>query len=69
MAPSREGPGPVSTGGTQWQKTHFWNDIAQAACTAAGQVQCSAEEYRDGLRYVIDELRTAVKASEEMGRG
>jgi hypothetical protein len=32
-------------------------------------VQCSAEEYRDGLRYVIDELRTAVKASEEMGRG
>lgn len=39
--------------------------IAQATISQAAAVKCSVEEYREGLRLIIEECRIAISASEE----
>lgn len=39
--------------------------IAQRALADAARVRCERAEYRDGLRYIIEQCRVAISASEE----
>ncbi len=45
-----------------------FDSLVQEFLDKAAKVKCSAHEYRDGLRYAIEEVRTAIQASEEMDR-
>lgn len=45
-----------------------FNDIIRDAIGQADGVKCSAEEYRENLKVWIDEIETAIAASESMDR-
>lgn len=40
--------------------------IGEDASRNAAKVKCSTEEYREGLRVIIERLRIDIDASEEM---
>ena len=40
-----------------------FDEIAQKACAEAAAVNCSPDDYRTGLRHIIDELKTALDAA------
>ncbi len=39
--------------------------LAQEVCAKAAAVRCSKEDYKAGLRAIIDELEIALAAAEE----
>ena len=42
-----------------------FHEIISEAISKASEVSCPADVYRDGLRQMIEELRTEIVASEE----
>jgi hypothetical protein len=45
-----------------------WDDIADRVSTEASAVECSASEYRDGLRIIIERLEVDLQASRELDK-
>jgi hypothetical protein len=46
-----------------------FDDLAQEVSRLAAKVQCSAEDYRAGLRAIIEVLKVDIRASEETSGG
>jgi hypothetical protein len=43
-----------------------FQQIAEDLLAETGNVDCSPEEYREGLHMIIDDLKMAISASEEV---
>ena len=46
-----------------------FEELAQETSTKAASVECSPQDYRDGLRAIIERLEADIAASEETSKG
>ena len=44
----------------------MWDVLIDEFLSKMRRVECSAEEFRYGLQFAIEEIQTEIKASEEM---